>query len=280
MSTSVSTPLTTPTTRALIRPSTSTRLLADPAPVPAVNAPGTGVIYSWDTSIGVDGPGTRFVVFTSGCSLRCVYCANPESWLRSGGRTVTVADVMAELARYERFIAVAGGGLTVTGGEPLAQPAFLAELMHAAKARGIHTALDTSGNLGDDASDELLLDIDLVLLDIKSWDPATYHRVTRRELEPTLRLARRLAALRRPVWLRFVLVPGWTDDEANVDGVAAFAAGLGNVERVDVLPFHRMALDKYQALGIVYPTAGVEPPSPELLARVVQQFRDHGLETH
>lgn len=260
--------------------SSQRRRPAHSAPVPPVNAPGTGVIYSWDTSIGVDGPGTRFVVFTSGCSLRCVFCDNPESWLRSGGRTVTVAEVMAELARYERFIAVAGGGLTVTGGEALSQPDFVAELMRAAKARGIHTALDTSGYLGDDASDELLRSVDLVLLDIKSWDSDTYHRVTKRELEPTLRFARRLAAMGRPVWVRFVLVPGWTDDVANVDGVAAFAAGLGNVERVDVLPFHRMALDKYRALGISYPTAGVEPPSPELLARVQKQFRDHDLETY
>ena len=139
--------------------------------------------------------------------------------------------------------------------------------------------LPRCGYLGDDADDELLLDVDLVLLDIKSWDPGTYHRVTRRELEPTLRFARRLAALGRPVWVRFVLVPGCTDDVANVAGVAAFAAGLGNVERVDVLPFHRMAVDKYRAPGIVYPTADVEPPSPQLPARVQQQFRDHGLET-
>jgi len=251
-----------------------------PTHVPAVNAPGTGVIYSWDTSIGVDGPGTRFVVFTSGCSLRCVFCDNPESWHRSGGHTVTVTEVMTELARYERFIAVAGGGLTVTGGEALSQPDFVAELMHAAHERGIHTALDTSGYLGDDASDDLLHDVDLVLLDIKSWDPETYHRVTKRELAPTLRFARRLADLGRPTWLRFVLVPGWTDEPANVDGVAAFAASLGNIERVDVLPFHRMALGKYRALGITYPTADVEPPSPELIQRVQDQFRSHGLVTY
>lgn len=239
-----------------------------------------GLVTSWDVSTGVDGPGTRLVVFISGCPLRCVYCQNPETWEIRNGKTMTVADVLAELAKYERFIGVAGGGFTVSGGEPLVQAAFVEPLLRAVKGRDVHTALDTSGYLGSWASDALLADVDLVLLDIKSWDPATYRRVTGGELDPTLRFARRLARLGKPVWLRYVLVPGWTDEVANVGGVAQFAGSLGNVERVDVLPFHQLGLEKYRELGIDYPIADVRPPSGELIDRVRDQFRSCGLSVY
>nr|WP_055509265.1 pyruvate formate-lyase-activating protein [Nonomuraea pusilla] len=237
----------------------------------------SGVISSWDLSIGVDGPGTRFVVFTGGCPLRCLYCQNPETWRMRDGRRVTVDEVMAEAAKYRRFIEVAGGGVTISGGEPLLQPAFTGELLRRCRALGLHTALDTSGLLGARAGDALLADTDLVLLDVKSWDPATYRRVTGGPVEPTLRFARRLAELGRPTWVRFVLVPGLTDDPGNVEGLARFVAGLGNVERVDVLPFHRLATAKYERLGLRFPLDGVEPPDQALLDRVHAQFRAHGV---
>ncbi|WTZ28346.1 radical SAM protein [Microbispora sp. NBC_01389] len=137
--------------------------------------------------------------------------------------------------------------------------------------------MDTSGYLGDRASDALLADTDLVLLDIKSYDPGGYRRLTGAHLEPTLRFARRLADLGRPVWVRFVLVPGHTDAEENVDGLARFVATLGNVERVDVLPFHRMAAGKYARLGLAFPLAAVRPPDRALLERVHAQFAAHGV---
>jgi pyruvate formate lyase activating enzyme len=220
------------------------------------------------------------VVFISGCPLRCVYCQNPETWEIRNGQTMTVADVLAELAKYERFIPVAGGGFTVSGGEPLVQAQFVGPLLHAVKERDVHTALDTSGHLGSWASDELLADVDLVLLDIKSWEPATYRRVTGGDIAPTLRFARRLAGLGKPVWIRYVVVPGWTDEVANVDGVAQFAGTLGNVERVDVLPFHQMGREKYRELGIDYPIADVQPPSAALIDRVQEQFRSCGLSVY
>ncbi|MBB2915025.1 pyruvate formate lyase activating enzyme [Streptosporangium becharense] len=240
-------------------------------------AAGAGVIESWDVSVGVDGPGTRFVVFTCGCPLRCLYCHNPETWRMRDGRRVTVDEVMAELEGYRRFISVAGGGVTVSGGEPLLQPGFTAELLRRCHDGGLHTALDTSGFLGDRATDAMLADTDLVLLDIKSSDPDGYRRLTGVCLEPTLRFARRLAELGRPAWVRFVLVPGLTDDPGNVDGLARFAAELGNVERVDVLPFHRMATGKYRRLGLRFPLADVEPPDRALLARVHAQFQAYGV---
>ncbi|GLX99527.1 pyruvate formate-lyase-activating protein [Herbidospora sp. NBRC 101105] len=238
---------------------------------------GAGVISSWDLSVGVDGPGTRFVVFTCGCPLRCLYCQNPETWRLRDGRRVTVDEVMAEAAKYRRFIDVAGGGVTISGGEPLLQPRFTGELLRRSRALGLHTALDTSGYLGDRATDELLADTDLVLLDIKSADPVGYRALTGVDLAPTLRFARRLSNLGRPTWIRFVLVPGLTDRVRDVDTLAAFVSTLRNVERVDVLPFHRMAMGKYRELGLEFPLADVSPPGPELLDRVRQQFRNMGL---
>lgn len=239
----------------------------------------TGRLHSWDLSVGVDGPGTRFVAFTAGCPLRCLYCANPDTWRMRAGTPTTSDAVLADVARYRRFIAVAGGGFTVSGGEPLLQPAFTCALLAGAHDLGMHTALDTSGFLGARATDDLLAATDLVLLDIKSWDRALYRRLTGRDLHPTLAFARRLAERGTPVWVRFVLVPGLTDDPGNVGGVARFAGSLGNVERVDVLPFHRLGAAKYSELGVRFPLDTAEPPSEELLRRAVDQFRDAGLVT-
>jgi pyruvate formate lyase activating enzyme len=236
-----------------------------------------GAVHSWDLSTGVDGPGSRFVVFTGGCPLRCMYCHNPETWRMRDSRRVTVDEVMAELDKYRRFISVAGGGVTVSGGEPLLQPAFTGELLHRCHESGLHTVLDTSGCLGDRASDAMLADTDLVLLDIKAWRPGTYRRVTGGQIGPTLRFARRLADLGRPVWVRFVLVPGVTDPESEVDGIASFLATLPNVEHVDVLPFHRLGASKYQRLGIPFPLTDVPSPDAALLGRVHAQFHAHGI---
>lgn len=236
-----------------------------------------GAVSSWDLSVGVDGPGTRFVLFTAGCPLRCRYCQNPETWRMRDGRQVTTDEIMDEIGKYRRFISVAGGGVTVSGGEPLLQPRFTAEVLRRCHESGLHTALDTSGLLGVRATDALLADTDLVLLDIKSYDPATYRRVTGGPVGPTLRFARRLAELGRPTWVRFVLVPGLTDAPDNVDAMARFVAGLGNVKRVDVLPFHRMAAGKYERLGLRFPLADVAPPDQALMDRVHGQFHAHGV---
>lgn len=240
-------------------------------------ATATGSVHSWDVSTGVDGPGTRFVVFLAGCPLRCQYCQNPDTWRMRPAQRASLDDLWRIAAGYTRFISVAGGGLTVSGGEPLLQPAFTEALLRRAKAAGLHTALDTSGALGDRATDELLDATDLVLLDIKSGDPATYRHVTGGELAPTLRFARRLSERGTRMWIRFVLVPGLTDDPANVAAVARFAATLSTVERVEVLPFHRLGAAKYTALGLDFPLADSPAPTPELVERVRAQFRAHGV---
>ncbi|SDM35904.1 pyruvate formate-lyase-activating protein [Allokutzneria albata] len=236
----------------------------------------TGAVHSWDLATAVDGPGTRFVLFLGGCPLRCRYCHNPETWRMRDSSRRTVDEVIAEVAKYRRFIEVAGGGFTVSGGEPLLQPDFVEELLSEVKALGLHTALDTSGYLGAWATDELLADTDLVLLDVKSWDPETYHEVTGGEVEPTLTFARRLSAMGKPMWVRFVLVPGLTDAPDNVEGIASFTAGLSTVERVEVLPFHKLGAPKYAALGIPFPLADTPTPPVELVERVRGQFRAAG----
>ncbi|MFJ5726679.1 pyruvate formate-lyase-activating protein [Streptomyces paradoxus] len=240
----------------------------------------TGRIHSWDLSTGVDGPGTRFVLFVNGCPLRCLYCANPDTWHMRDGREATVDEVMAGIEKFRPFVTTAGGGVTITGGEPLLQPAFTAAVLRRCKEAGLHTALDTSGFLGARATNELLTDTDLVLLDIKSFDVRTYRKLTGGDLGPTLNFAARLDRLDIPTWIRYVLVPGWTDAPHAVEGLARFLSGLGNVERVDVLPFHKLGAGKYEALGIPFPLRDNPVPDAALVDRVRGQFREHGLAAH
>ncbi|MFF0740939.1 pyruvate formate-lyase-activating protein [Streptomyces sp. NPDC004111] len=244
----------------------------------ATMRPISGTVHSWDLSTGVDGPGTRFVTFLSGCPLACLYCHNPDTMRMRNGKRYAADDIVAEAAKYTTFIRAAGGGATISGGEPLLQPVFAGELFHRFKHElGLHTALDTSGYLGARATDALLRDVDLVLLDIKSWDPATYRKVTSRELAPTLAFGERLAALGKEVHVRFVLVPGLTDDPANIEGVAAYAASLGVVSRVDVLPFHKLGEAKWEALGKEFTLHDTPSPGPEQVAAAREIFTAHGL---
>ncbi|MFD0273666.1 pyruvate formate-lyase-activating protein [Kitasatospora sp. NPDC127111] len=245
---------------------------------PASRPPVTGRLHSWDLSTGVDGPGTRFVAFLAGCPLRCRYCHNPDTRHLRDGRPGSAEEIVREAAKCTAFIRASGGGATVSGGEPLLQPALTAELLHRFKHElGLHTALDTSGFLGARAGDALLADTDLVLLDIKSWDRSLYRHLTGQDLAPTLAFARRLADLGTEVWVRFVLVPGLTDAAANVEGVASFAASLGNVTRVDVLPFHKLGAAKWRALGLDFPLADTPVPTPDQTAAARAVFAAHGL---
>lgn len=236
----------------------------------------TGYVHSIETAGTVDGPGIRFILFTTGCPLRCQYCHNPDTWHLKNGRHVSVDEVMEEIEKYADFLNDAGGGVTISGGEPLFQDKFLANILRRCKGRGIHTALDTSGFLVGRMTRQMLDDTDLVLLDIKSVDPNTYQRVTGVKLEPTLKFARRLSDIGKPIWLRFVLVPDLTDDFDEVESLAEFAATLKSMERVEVLPFHKMGEHKWEALGLKYKLGDTEPPSDKLVSRVQDQFRERG----
>jgi pyruvate formate lyase activating enzyme len=239
-----------------------------------------GFLHSFTTGATVDGPGVRLVAWTSGCMWRCLYCHNPDTWTMSNGMPVSVERAADELRKYRHGLKAMSGGLTVSGGEPLMQRRFVVKLFSAAKLMGIHTALDTNGYYGDTLSDADLGAIDLVLLDIKTWDPERHRRLTGMNVAPTLAFARRLAEARRPVWLRYVLVPGLTDDLDDVGRIAAFGAELGNIERVDVLPFHQMGKSKWARLGLPYSLADVDPPDMDLVDRTIQVFRAAGLKAY
>lgn len=248
-----------------------------PSGLRAVRPAIRGWIHSTETGGAVDGPGIRYVLFLSGCLLRCAYCHNPDTWHMHHGKPTTSREVLAEIASYAKFLMHAHGGVTLSGGEPLVQPDFTHAILRGCKEMGLHTALDTAGFLGLHADDYLLADVDLVLLDIKAFTEETYRGLTGVALQPTLDFAERLAAMKKPVWLRYVLTPGLTDKFDEIEGLAAFAARLGNVERVDVLPFHKMGEFKWAAEGVPYTLAATEPPSPDLVERVRAVFLGHGL---
>ncbi|MFO1038972.1 MAG: pyruvate formate-lyase-activating protein [Geminicoccaceae bacterium] len=236
-----------------------------------------GWVHSYETGSLVDGPGIRCTLFMSGCMLRCLYCHNPDTRHLKDGRHVPIGRAIDVLETFAPALRMMEGGLTISGGEPLVQKAFCGRMFAAAKRFGLHTALDTSGYLGARADDSFLADVDLVLLDLKSWDPATYRHAVGVDVEPSLKFARRLEAMGKPVWVRFVLVPGLTDDPDNVDGLARFIAPMRNVEWVEVLPFHQLGAFKWKALDIPYALEDTPPPSRKLMARVLDQFRSMGL---
>ncbi|WP_207482710.1 pyruvate formate-lyase-activating protein [Arenibaculum pallidiluteum] len=238
-----------------------------------------GWVHSVETGSTVDGPGLRYVLFLSGCPLRCLYCHNPDTRHMHDGTCTPAASILAEIELLSGFLRHGHGGVTLSGGEPLVQPAFCARIFRGCKELGLHTALDTSGFLGSHADDALLADTDLVLLDIKAFREATYRTLTGATLRPTLEFAERLSLMGKPIWLRYVLVPGLTDNADEIAGLAEFAAGLGNVERVDVLPFHKMGEPKWRALGLPYRLGDTQPPSADLTERVYGMFRAAGLKT-
>jgi pyruvate formate lyase activating enzyme len=239
-----------------------------------------GFMHSFTTGSAVDGPGVRVVGWTTGCMWRCQYCHNPDTWTMRNGIPVSVTQALEELRKYRHGLKVMAGGVTISGGEPLMQRHFVMKVLAGAKAMGIHTAIETNGFLGAELTESDLDNIDLVLLGIKSWDRDRHRALTGRDNQPTLELARRLAARKLPVWVRFVLVPGLTDDPADIAQIAEFVAQLGNVERVEVLPFHQMGRFKWHTLGIRYALEHTEPPTSEELEQACGIFRARGLSTH
>jgi pyruvate formate lyase activating enzyme len=235
-----------------------------------------GFVHSFQTGSGVDGPGVRLVAWLNGCQFRCAYCHNPDTWKLTNGMPVPLARAVEVVGQYRHDLKMMKGGLTVSGGEPLMQHHFVIKLVAAARQLGVHTTIETNGFLGDRLTDDDLAHIDLVMLGLKTITPELHERLTGREVGPVHAFARRLAALRKPVWVRFVVIPGWTDDLGEVGKMADFAAGLGNVERVDVLPFHQLGSFKWEMLGMDYPLKDATPPAAETVARVIDRFKTAG----
>ncbi len=236
-----------------------------------------GYVHSYEIGSTADGPGLRFVIVFTGCFQRCLHCHNPDTWHTHNGSPVTVSRTMKVIGKYAAALRESRGGVTLSGGEPVVQRSFLVETLRRCKRAGLHTCLDTSGHLGERLSDDDLADIDLTLLNLKSVDGSVHERITGQPLAPTLDHARRLAALQRPMWIRYVLVPGLTDGYDNVEAVAEFCAGLAGVERVQVLRFHQMGQGKWSQLGLDYALRDVGPPDIDLVGRVRDQFGRRGL---
>lgn len=221
----------------------------------------------------MDGPGIRFVVFLQGCPMRCKYCHNPDTWATGVGTEYSAEQVAKNALRYKNYFSN-GGGVTVSGGEPLLQTGFVKELFTILKANAIHTALDTSGTVYSEGNkgeiDELLKVTDLVLLDIKHINPQEHKALTGRDNKNILAFAHHLSDIGKPMWIRHVLVPGITDNDEYLKELSTFISSLKTVEKVEVLPYHTMGVVKYEKLGVDYPLKGVQPPTAERVKNAKQ----------
>ena len=218
------------------------------------------IVHSIESFGAVDGPGLRMVVFLKGCPMRCAYCHNPDTWAMRGGTPMTAQEIMTRYRRNRSYYR--HGGITVTGGEPLLQAPGLLELFRLAKAENVHTCIDTSGityRPRDQTLEELMALTDLVLLDIKHPDSDAHRALTGRDNAPVLAFARYLAERRIPVWIRHVLVPGITDDPAQLKRLGQLIAAFDNVRSIEVLPYHTMGAEKYKRLSLPNPLEGVPP---------------------
>lgn len=228
-----------------------------------------GNIHSTESFGTVDGPGIRYVVFTQGCLLRCQYCHNADTWKIGTGKEMSVSEIIDELTSYLPFIEASNGGITVSGGEPLLQIPFLIELFKECKKLGVHTCIDTSGGCYSTAETfqqnlkELLKYTDLILLDLKHIHPDKHKKLTGMPNKHILEFARFLSEQNIPVWIRHVLVPSVTDSEEDLRKLGEFIATLDNVEKIEILPYHKLGVYKWEALGMTYPLKGIEPPSDE-----------------
>lgn len=234
-----------------------------------------GLIHSFESFGTKDGPGIRFVFFLQGCPLRCLYCHNPDTWnMCKVQYEMTPDEAFNEVRKVKAFIK---GGVTISGGEPMLQPDFVASIFKLCKDEGIHTAVDTSGFILNDKVKEVLKYTDLVLLDIKHINPDKYQILTQKPLDPTIKFIKYLEDIDKPIWVRYVLVPGYSDDETDLHNWAKYVSGLKNIERVDILPFHQMGMQKWKELNQEYKLAEVNPPSVEQVSKATEIFRSYGL---
>ena len=242
-------------------------------------AGGHGFLHSVESGAAVDGPGMRFVFFMAGCQFRCLYCHNPDTWKLHNGTRVELSDMLAKVGKYASFLKFAGG-VTFSGGEPLMQAEFVGRTAAAIKKRwGLHIALDTQGFLHGNVNDDWFDPIDLVMLDIKHIDPDRYQALTAQPLQPTLDFAQRLVRLGKQMRIRYVLVPGWTDDPEDVARMGDLVASYGDaVELVEVLPFHQLGTSKWDRLGLDYKLRDTRTPSNEEAEAARDIFRARGLE--
>ena len=231
----------------------------------------TGRIHSFQSLGTVDGPGVRSVIFMQGCPLRCVCCHNPDTWDFSGGEVVCADELVNKVLRYKTYYG-AEGGVTVSGGEPLMQAQFLTELFKKLKNYGIHTALDTSGCALNDDIKELLDYTDLVLLDFKYTNPVDYLKNTKMEMGDALKFLDYLEEIKKPVFIRFVVIPALNDDEDSIRDVALLKTKYSCVERVEYLPFRKLCLEKYDEMGIDFPLKDTPETKQSFIDEIYKKY--------
>lgn len=237
----------------------------------------TGYIHSVESFSTQDGPGIRYVVFTQGCPLRCKYCHNPDTWKLNEGQQMSVSKIIEKIKSCQSYFNDQGG-VTISGGEPTLQMDFVSEFLAACKGRGIHTALDTSGYVEKDEFKKLLPNLDLVLLDLKHLDDQQHQDLTGVSNQKTLELIKLLEAERQPYWIKHVIVPGITDDLDEIKELAGYLASLSYIEKVQLLPYHRLGVHKWEELGLNYELSEVEPPSEDKLEKIQQIINREDIE--
>lgn len=234
----------------------------------------TGMLHSIYHGGMVDGPGIRSVFFFSGCPLRCLYCHNPDTWDIKTGQQYTVERLIERALTYKSFHKASGGGITATGGEPFMQPLFLIELLKAAKAHDIHTAIDTSGFTNAKTAREALKYTDLLMLDIKAYNPETYKRVTGVQIDNMLEVLRIAGEMNVPTWARYVLVPDLTDNIQDLHDLAKFLRGYKHIQKVEILPFHKAGEYKWKEIDQPYELTNTPPPLPRIMRAAKEIFAD------
>ncbi|MDF7671177.1 pyruvate formate lyase 1-activating protein [Orbaceae bacterium ESL0721] len=238
-----------------------------------------GRIHSFESFGTVDGPGIRFIVFFQGCLMRCLYCHNRDTWDLKAGREITVEELMSEIISYKNFIMPNGGGVTASGGEAMLQAEFVAEWFKACHQEGIHTCLDTNGyaRVIDEAVENLMKVTDLVMLDIKQMNDEIHQKLVGVSNKRVLEFAQYLQKINKRTWIRYVVVPGWTDDDESAHLLGNFIKDMENIERVDLLPYHKLGAYKWDNMGDKYMLEGVEAPPRETLDRIQAILAEYGV---
>jgi pyruvate formate lyase activating enzyme len=233
----------------------------------------TGVlrVHSFETFGTHDGPGIRMVVFVQGCQFKCLYCANPDTIPLEGGREVEIAEIVNRAVNQKPYFGKYGG-VTVSGGEPLLQRKVVRELFVQLHEKGIHTALDSNGRLIDQQAKDLLAETDLLLLDVKHINDTWHRKLTGVSNYNVLKVAEYRESTRKPMWLRYVLVPGWSDQEKYLHQLGAFFSKYQSIEKIEIQPYHTLGVHKWQALGKAYKLQGVEPPTKEMIEKTKDIF--------
>lgn len=235
----------------------------------------TALIHLVETCGTVDGPGLRYVVFFQGCNLRCKYCHNPDTWIVNGGESMTLSELTKDILKYKSYMKFSGGGVTACGGEPLLQSAFLEQLFKDLKGHGIHTCLDTSGSVEISRTKDLLSYTDLVLLDVKALNSDKYRQLTNGNIDIAKAFAKHLDDKRIPVWVRYVVIPGISDGDDDIIDLAQYLNTLSNIERVDLLPFHKMGEEKWESLKLPYTLKDTPIPQAERMTHLNELLRSN-----